>query len=194
MVGWSIGQTDRQIKRQTGCSLSLASVSDGQYCKSASPRESTSTRASAGVQAGRRRRGGGGGGGSTARWAVWVFESHGVSKKNYYKKQNRKNSVRGVERERERVSCSFAHHHLHCHTTGMFSAEQDASPHLTSSVLVLRRNTFFFPRFFFFFLFSRTPLFLCRKKKLQKETQNKNKKPNQQKQHCLFSSQIHACC
>jgi len=53
-----------------------------------------------------------------------------------------KTSVSG-SRESQLLFAHQCHHHhyLHCHTTGMFSAEQDVSPHLTSSVLVLRRNT-----------------------------------------------------
>lgn len=62
------------------------------------------------------------------------------------------------------------HHHLHRSTTGMFSAEQDASPHLTSSVLVLRGNTLAGRR--------------C------SNIENLTNKSS----IVLFSSQIHACC
>lgn len=133
MVGWSLNQTDRKTDKETDArKMLLLSRFDGQYCKSAGacwfPCENTSTQASGGIQAGRRstRKGGGEGGLSVFRLSESL-------------------RVMGGKNQRS-GSCEsqllFAHHHhLHCHTTGMFSAEQDVSPHLTSSVLVLRRNT-----------------------------------------------------
>lgn len=90
--GRVVNRSDRQTDKETDQML-LSGRFHGQFCKSAGllvPCESTSTRASVGVQAGRR------GGGLTVRRLSGSLRVMGG-----------KTSVRGVERERESVAlCS----------------------------------------------------------------------------------------
>lgn len=83
----------------------------------------------------------------------------------------------GARGGRERV---FARHRLRWHTTGMSSAEQDACPHLTSSVLVS-----------FCVVILLAGHRFWRKSKLQKKNKIK-KKVN--KSSIVNFLQIHACC
>lgn len=117
VVGWSIGQTDRQIKRRTG-----------RFSRGGFPTDSTVNplvcwfparvrpcepphRLAFGALGGKR------GKGEVAEQFLRLSGSLRVMGGN----KKKQNSVRVVERE----SGALFAHHLHCHITGMFSAEQD---------------------------------------------------------------------
>lgn len=115
VIGWSIGQTDRQIKRRTGRFSRGGFLTDSTvnplvcwFPARVRPRESPHRLAFGAL------------GGKRGKWEV-AEQFLRLSGSLRVTGGNKKNSVRVVERE----SVALFAHHLHCHTTGMFSAEQD---------------------------------------------------------------------